>query len=419
MTQLTPELVSEKANKTTTAKSTSVRSVLKKCLGGYKFIAIYSMNTLIALILANIACHVINQNLEKKDNQEKDKQALALFTEKYHDYTVPQMKEIQKERRLQHQYEFAPYIGYKFRPEWRQYLHITPAGFRWSTNNGPWPPSPKNLNVFVYGASTTFGPGLTDDETIPAQLQEFLKGKGDKPVMVYNFGTSGFNSTTERVQFSNMLAQGLRPDIAVFIDGNVDSQFATDEPPLSNEMKEMMKDRGYGLLKASQPFFHDLPMTKLLAKVRETASRKTGHFTKIRFNKEQLDHIITRYTANKNLIEVQARAFGVKTLFVWQPCSSYKFNRAYHPFAEDFSHADMVPSYELMAQTVKKSPPQFTQDFLWLADIQEGITEPCYVDDNHYRANLCKKIGISIGETLLDRHYLTKEVTPPVVSSKR
>lgn len=418
MTQLSPELVSEKENKTT-ARTSSVRSVLKQCLGGYKFIAIFSMNTLIALIVTNIACHLINQYCEKKENQEKENQALTLFTEKYHDYTVPQMKEIQKERRLKHQYEFAPYIGYKFRPEWRQYLHITPAGFRCSTNNGPWPPSPNNLNVFVYGASTTFGPGLTDDETIPAQLQEFLKGKGSKPVMVYNFGTSGFNSTTERVQFSNMLAQGLRPDIAIFIDGNVDTQFAIDDPPLSNEMREMMKDRGYGLLKASQPFFNDLPMTKFINRVREAGrNRKSGQFTKARFNQEQLNHIITRYMANKNLIEVQARAFGIKTLFVWQPCSSYKFNRAYHPFAEDFSHGDMVPSYELMAQTVKKSPPQFTKNFLWLADIQEGINEPCYVDDNHYRANLCKLIGNRIGETLLDRKFLTKEVTPPVGSPK-
>ncbi len=419
MTQMSPELVSEKPNDTTTKRSGSVRDVLRRGLGFYKFVAIFSMNTLIALIVANVLCHVVNQIWDKKDQQQKDKLSLSLFTEKYHDYTVPQMREILSEKRRQHLYEFAPYIGYKFRPEWRKYTHITAAGFRCSTDNGPWPPSANNLNVFVYGASTTFGPGLTDDETIPAQLQEFLKGKCDKPVKVYNFGTSSFNSTTERVQFANMLAQGLKPDVAVFIDGNVDAQFFTDEPPLTNEMRELMKDRGYGLLKASLPFFHDLPMTKLLNKLRETLSRKSGHFNKVRYNQAQTDHIITRYTANKHLIEVQARDFGVNTLFVWQPCSSYKFNRKYHPFPEDVSHADMIPTYERMAETVKNSSPEFTKDFLWLADIQEGVTEPCYVDDSHYRANLCKMIGTNIGDALLNRHLLAKEMTPRVESPAR
>lgn len=418
---MSPLLVSDKPNAPTAERSAPVRDALKRGLGFYKFIAIFSMNTIITLIVVNVLCHVVLHFWEKQDQERKEKLSLSLFAGKYHDYPVAQLTEILKEKGTTHIFEYAPYLGYKYRPQWRKYTHITPPGFRWSTDNGPWPPSANNLNVFVYGASTTFGPGVTDDQTIPAQLQEFLKGKCDKPVKTYNFGTSGYNSTMERIQFANMLAQGIIPDVAVFVDGNLDSQFYTDDPPLANEMRELMEDRGYGLQKAIRPFIHDLPMTKLWTKWKETAMiKKAGHPTKTRFNQAQSDHIIDRYSANKHLIEVQAKAFGVKTLFVWQPCASYKFNQKYHPFPEpDYSYVDMVPTYERMAQKVKQSSPEFTRDFLWLADIQEGATEPLYVDNNHYRANLCKTIGIDIGQSLLDRHLLAKDMTPPVESPAR
>ena len=404
-----------------------MRDVLRRGVGFYKLVAVILMNTIITLIVANVLSDVVYKIWEKQSYQQKDRLSESLFTEKYHDYTVPQLREILKENRRKRLFEFAPYIGYKYRPVCKEYTHISAAGFRSSTDNGPWPPSANNLNVFVYGASTTFGEGLTDDQTIPAQLQEFLKGKCDKPVKVYNFGTPDYNSTTERVQFANMLAQGLRPDVAVFIDGNIDAMFCSDDPHLTPEMRELMEDRGYGLLKASRPFFHDLPMTKLANKLSEklrdakTLSERKGHPNKVRIPQSQLDHIIARYTANKRLIEVQAREFGVNTLFVWQPCSSYKFNQKYNPLPEPvFSPVYMVPTYERMAQTVKESSPAFTRDFLWLADIQEGVTEPCYLEGNqHYRANLCKTIGIAIGQSLLNRHFLAKDTTPPVESPTR
>jgi hypothetical protein len=267
---------------------------------------------------------------------------------------------------------------------------------------------------------------LTDDQTIPSQLQQFLKGKCDKPVKVYNFGTPAYTSTTERIQFANMLAQGLRPDVAVFIDGNMDASFANDDPPLAGEMRELMEDRGYGLLKASRPLFQELPMIKLVDKLRVMLSTRKGHFNKARFNQEQVEHIIARYAANKQLIEAQAREFGVNTLFVWQPCSRYKFNQKYNPFPDaelspkpDFSPVQMLPTYDRMAEKVKNGSPEFTRDFLWLADIQEGATEPCYLDGHHYRANLCKTIGTAIGQSLLNRHLLAKDPTPRVESPTR
>ncbi len=432
---MSPHLVSDKPNDTITKRSASVRDVLRRGVGFYKVVAVLSMNTIIMLIVANLLSHVVNKICEKQSQQQEDRLYESLFTEKYHDYTVPQLREILKEKRRDHLFEFAPFVSYKYRPVSLKYMNITPVGFRWSTDNGPWPPSVNNLNVFVYGASTTFGAGVTDDQTIPSQLHEFLKGKCDKPVKVYNFGTPGYNSTIERVQFANMLAQGLRPDVAVFIDGNMDALDPTDDPPSINVMKELWEDRGYGLKKASRPFFHELPMTKLADKLNETLSKKTGNkiprFSQAQQNniiakytasvpQAQFDHIIARYTANKRLIEVQAHEFGVNTLFVWQPCSSYKFNQLSEWIIfPDFGSFHMVPTYERVAKLVKDGSPSFTRNFLWLADIQEGATEPCYLDNSHYRANFSKTIAVDIGQALIDRHLLAKAMTSSVEPSSK
>lgn len=432
MTLQSSELVSEKPNATKSANTTSLRDLVKRGFGAYKLVAILSLNTLITLIVANVICEVVNQVWEKQSHKEEDRLSEALFTKTYPDYTAPQWRELLKETRRKRDYEFAPYLGFKYRPVSLEYTHITPVGFRLAADSGPWPPSPNNLNVFVYGASTTFGRGVTDDQAIPAQLQEFLKGKGDKPIKVYNFGTACYRLTTERIQFANMLADGLRPDVAIFIDGNIDSLHYSDEPPLANEMKEMMEDRGYGLLKASRPLIYELPMSKLAKKLGETVNKKKAeakigatqeqldqriaHYTAT-IPKEQTDRIIARYVTNKRLIEGDAREFGVKTLFVWQPCSSYKFKQKPEWIIfPDYTPIQMYPTYERMAEKLKTASPSFTKNFLWLADIQEGVTEPCYLDNSHYRANLCKKVAVAIGQSLEERHLLVKDAAPQVGS---
>ena len=37
-------------------------------------------------------------------------------------------------------------------------------------------------------------------------------------------------------------------------------------------------------------------------------------------------------------------------------------------------------------------------DFLWLADMQEGRTEPLYMDAVHYTAQFCEAIAVHISD---------------------
>lgn len=405
-------LLSEQKDDPAPATNT-VAGVVHSGVALYKTVAVLTLNTIILLIVINVICFFINLVHEKNKDKSEDAPTVELFTQKYHDYTEAQMKELLREKHRDRMYEFAPFIGYRYRPVWKEFLHIDPHGYRRSSNSALWPPDSKNLNVFVFGASTTYGVGIMDNETIPARMQEYLKDKCKRPVEVYNFGTAGYNSTIERVQFADILSKGIRPDVAIFIDGNLDAASFNDDPPLSGEFKEMFEDRGHGLLKSLRPFFHDLPMTKLSENFRK-ATQNPKH-KELNLNPEQVKHIVARYLENKRLIEAQAQACNVSTLFVWQPSPDYKFDLKNHPYPPlDFSVVSR-PTYEEMEKTVKASSPQFKSNFLWLADIQEQATEPCYIDNTHYRATLCKTIGTIIGKTLVDRKLIENESAPPLV----
>jgi hypothetical protein len=72
-------------------------------------------------------------------------------------------------RRLLHEIwsrprQFEPFTQFREEPVEGKFVHVDKEGFRRSSNQGPWPPSPDALNTFVFGGSTTFGYGLPDDQ---------------------------------------------------------------------------------------------------------------------------------------------------------------------------------------------------------------------------------------------------------------
>ena len=87
--------------------------------------------------------------------------------------------------------EYDPYTQYK-ELAYAGKLLTSPSQVRLSKNNGPWPPDPKNLNIFLFGGSTTFGYGVADDQTIASHLQQFFDGQSKREVKVYNFGSGCF-----------------------------------------------------------------------------------------------------------------------------------------------------------------------------------------------------------------------------------
>jgi lysophospholipase L1-like esterase len=108
---------------------------------------------------------------------------------------------------------------------------------------GPEPLQPKPegvIRVLCLGDSGTFGWGVGDEETYPAQLESFLNAWAEKPAgfrfEVINAGVNGY-STFQSVQHYRVLEPLLNPDIVTLSTGRNDFVCL----PLSDPSRPVLK----------------------------------------------------------------------------------------------------------------------------------------------------------------------------------
>ena len=304
---------------------------------------------------------------------------------------------------------YEPYTEYKERPYSGKYLHIDVNGFRPVTNQGPWPPDKeKYFTVFLFGGSTTFGYGVPDDQTIPSYLQEYLNAtEPGKQVRVYNLACESYYSTQERIQFEQLITAGFTPDMAIFVDGVNDFYRYDDRPSYSNRFEQLME----GKLDEPHPFefLQRAPMMRAAVSLRQRlrdalkkpAAQVDSSGDDVYSNQNALMSVIKRYVNNKQMIDAIAAAHGIKTLFVWQPIATYKYDQKYNLFAADAvgerRYANL--GYPVMETSAERR--SLGDNFLWLADIQEQTTEPLYVDTMHYTGTMSKTLAKYIADKVV------------------
>jgi hypothetical protein len=277
-----------------------------------------------------------------------------------------------------------------------KYVNVDAAGFRLSKDQGPWPPSPANLNIFVFGGSTTFGYGVPDWQTVPSYLQESLsRGFTRKRVCVYNFGVGYFYSTYERVRFEKLLVEGVKPHIAFFIDGINDCAKLSKEPTYRNRFQKAFQDTSEKTLVTVA--WDRTPIGRLANFVNrfmrehpetiDEDQRPDGH--------AEAPRIISDYLANKQLVEAVCHQWGIRPIFVWQPHPCYQYDAKYHLFIQPRKHwPSAMATYDEMGKLHESG--QLGKDFLWCADLQKDEKECLYVDNVHYTAKFSSKLAETI-----------------------
>jgi len=121
--------------------------------------------------------------------------------------------------------------------------------------------------------------------------------------------------------------------------------------------------------------------------------------------------VIKRYVKNKQMIDAIATTQGIKTLFVWQPISTYKYDQKYNLFAADAVGERRYANFGYPVMATSAERRSLGDNFLWLADIQEQTTEPLYVDTMHYTGTMSKTLA----------KYIADKVVPetPALSKSR
>jgi lysophospholipase L1-like esterase len=298
-------------------------------------------------------------------------------------------------------YVFEPFTQFKMAPRQGRYVNVSANGFRYTKDQAPWPPLRSNLNIFLFGGSTTFGAGVQDTETVASYLQQYLATKLNKEVRVYNFGRGDYYSTQERILFQQLLTSGYIPDLALFIDGINDFYGETieDEPVYSDQLRRSIASGGFDRVDLMS-----LISATSLARLARSATRLFPQRAAEGNNYDDLtviDNVINRYLVNKKLIEAISSSFGVKPVFVWQPAPTYKYDLRYHLFLGDGfgTHTYSQYGYERMNKFIRNEQ---VHNFLWCADIQEGLKEPLYVDNMHYSPKFSQVLAATIADRLVE-----------------
>ncbi|MFM8471752.1 MAG: hypothetical protein ACKODH_17610 [Limisphaerales bacterium] len=310
------------------------------------------------------------------------------------------------------QLAYEPFTEFKEAEFQGRHVNVSRAGFRVGPEQGVWPPAKSNLNVFIFGGSTTFGYGVTDADTLPAQLQARLRALAPaRLACVYNFGRAFFTSTQERILFQQLLLQGRRPAIAVFVDGVNDAVFPANENALSAELDDAVRRkhgqiRDLGVL-GRLPLLR--PVQRLLADDEAPRHRAEQFWSELGSGDRSPDGarlvewVGARFLANVHLNAAAGGAFSVRTLFVWQPCPFYRLSPTRYPF-ELSAHDQLVRAvYERMARLEQRERPAA---FLWLADVQEELKDPLYVDAVHYSPDFNAALAARIADWIKANGWL-------------
>jgi hypothetical protein len=253
-------------------------------------------------------------------------------------------------------YVYAPFVEIAPLPLTSRFVNITSAGYRGGLAWQPWPPRKGDLVVFVFGGSTTFGYQARDQQTVVSYLQVELAGVyADRVVQCYNFGRGYYFSSQERALFESLLLQGVKPDVAVFIEGLNDFNRAIGEPMFT-------------------PVFQRLSAPDIaVAPVRQRPSR------------ELAVEIVARMGENIRLTTAACAVHGVQAIFVGQPVPFHEFpaNPTTYPFHKTWEGHELCEwEYPRFREAAERG--EFGKDFIWCGDAFKDAQSIMYADSIHY-----------------------------------
>lgn len=264
-----------------------------------------------------------------------------------------------------------------------KHVNIDVNGIR---SNGPeieWPIKKDNINIFVFGGSTTFGYGQSDENTIPSFLERKFQ-KENKDIKVYNFGAGFYYSTQEKLKFHSLIKNGFKPDYAIFIDGL--NEFYFDEKDLIKAKAELEPNWKNHFISFSK----GMPIGRLIFSIYALTNEKESKIYGDSFKGE----CVKRYLNNKTEITKICIQHNIPPLFVIQPVPYYSYNLSHHLFIDiDIVNMIVKNGYSLLNKELNVND-------LWLGDIQKDDTSNNYVDEVHYTKKMNERIAIAIANRI-------------------
>lgn len=209
--------------------------------------------------------------------------------------------------------QWLPYLYWTVEPFKGAYINVEANGLRHTPSYVSEGTNAKR--IYFFGGSTMWGEGARDAYTIAGHTARLL-AEMNEPQWVENYGQTGYVSTQEMLLFQFQLANNNIPDLAIFYDGFNDlySAYLQDISGIPYRESNRISDAEAGrLLRAGQPVFR-LPDGDITAFDWSLVGQKGV----------SAEAVIDRWLANIRMIEAIADAYGIQTLFIWQPAIIFK-----------------------------------------------------------------------------------------------
>ena len=221
--------------------------------------ALVLLNTLVIFLVLNAAAYLVLSLYEylSESDPVSEKYGEERLETVYPHLNGDEIRELLQET-WSRSYVYEPFTQFRERVYQGEYVNVDINGYRISKDQAVWPPPAGELNIFLFGGSTTFGYGVEDSQTIASHLQDSMRSSLGRKVNVYNFGRGFYYSTQERILFEVLLSSGYVPDMAVFLDGLNDFYHYDGNPLYTERLGRYVSGEIRRIT-----FFSKLPITRL------------------------------------------------------------------------------------------------------------------------------------------------------------
>jgi len=282
---------------------------------------------------------------------------------------------------------FEPWLGFREKARTSAYVNVSNLGTRFNDLNEN-PDDRTEGAVWFFGGSTTFGYGVADRETIPAQLARHIR----QPVV--NFGRANYYSAQENFLLSWLLMSGYKPSAVVFLDGineRCDIEFYQTE---FARLFDKAQTYHWDPTEVFKPFFSIARRLENRFGIRRTGYSFSNQCVR-RGKKVPLSSIVAANLSERRDV---CRRYAVKCLVFVQPFAGV------HGVHQDYV---MLPPADRNAHRDKFNYLSSTwKDFdaIFVVDALRPLHEHAFVDGNHYSVVASELVARAIAVHLQEQN---------------
>lgn len=347
----------------------------------YSYTATFLLSSLIILIAGN---YLLGAREYMHNGGKIDPQLLAIDARAYTAVYAQKPEEGIFDYVRQEGTHFEPYIHFRRDRIATKYVNVEESGLRKTIKN----PRPGAKKVFLFGGSTVWGTGASDDATIPSFVQACLGDDFD----VYNYGETGYVSTQELNQLLKALADKDIPDYVLFYDGNNDGYAGAYSPAIPRDPQKLRLDAAAQkraqkdiLYHVVLDWFEPSNYAKLLWRVRVKRLRNWENSLIGREN-ANAKKVVEYYESHIRQVNALAREYGFKAYFFWQPNLLNPLRKpiSYEKDIWDSASSVFAATQRQVYYEAKKAlSGRENEGVFFIADMFNEVTDPVYLDWSH------------------------------------